>query len=414
MKKILVRGPALSRSGYGEQARFALRALSAHQDAYDIYLINTSWGATSWITEDDEERRWIDSLLQKTIAYAQAGGTYDISVQVTIPAEFERIAPYNVGYTAGIETTLMSAQWLERTRVVDKIIVPSTHSKNVIETSSWNGMDQRTNQHFVLTCTRPVDAVAFPVKDIKPEKIDLDLSTDFNFLAVAQWGPRKNLDATIEWFLEEFKNNSDVGLVVKTQIAKNCLIDKRHSEIRLKKLLNKQGEHKCKVYLLHGAMTEGEMTSLYQHDKIKAVVSTTHGEGFGLPLYEAAYNGLPVIATNWSAHKDFLYGPVKDKKTKKTKTKAMFLKVDYTLENIAPNAVWENVIVPESKWAVPKKSSYKTNLNKIYSNYGSYKSIAKKLQAHLKEEFSASRQYKRFVDALSVSDTTTDEIQIFT
>lgn len=413
MKKILVRGPALSRSGYGEQARFALRALKAHQTEYDIYLINTGWGATSWLTEDDEERTWIDSLLQKTIAYSQTGGTFDISVQVTIPAEFERLAPYNVGYTAGIETTLMSAQWLEKTYVVDKLIVPSQHSKGVIETSSWNGHDKRTNQAFKLTCIKPVDAIAFPVKQIEPEDINLDLDTDFNFLTVAQWGPRKNLEATIDWFVEEFKNNPDVGLIVKTQLAKNCLIDRKHTESRLKRLLAKHPDHECKVYLLHGTLTEGEMTSLYQDDRVKAIVSTTHGEGFGLPLFEAAYNGLPVIATNWSAHKDFLYAPVKDKKSKKTKTKALFSKVDYTLENIPPHAVWENVIVAEAKWAVPKKGSYKTCLGKVYANYGTYKSSAKKLQAYLKDEFSAENQYKRFVDALGLPEQT-EEIQVFT
>jgi len=413
MKKILVRGPALSRSGYGEQARFALRALNAHQAEYDIYLINTGWGATSWLTEDDEERAWIDSLLQKTIAYSQTGGTFDISVQVTIPAEFERLAPYNVGYTAGIETTLMSAPWLEKTYVVDKLIVPSQHSKGVIETSSWDGQDQRTNQAFKLTCIKPVDAVAFPVKQIEPEDINLGLDTDFNFLTVAQWGPRKNLEATIDWFVEEFQGNPEVGLIVKTQLAKNCLIDRRHTETRLKRLLAKYPDHKCKVYLLHGALTEGEMTSLYQDDRIKAIVSTTHGEGFGLPLFEAAYNGLPVIATNWSAHRDFLYAPVKDKKSKKTKIKALFSKIDYTLENIPPHAVWENVIVAEAKWAVPKKGSYKTCLGKVYANYGTYKSSAKKLQTYLKDEFSAENQYKRFVDALGLPEQA-EEVQVFT
>ena len=413
MKKVLVRGPALSRSGYGEQARFALRALRAYESEYDIYLINTGWGATSWLTEDDEERAWIDSILQKTIAYVHTGGTYDLSIQVTIPAEFERLAPYNVGYTAGIETTLMSAQWLEKTYVVDKLIVPSQHSKGVIENSSWDGHDKRTNQSFKLTCIKPVDAVAFPVKQIDPEDINLNLETDFNFLTVAQWGPRKNLESTINWFVEEFKDNSEVGLIVKTQLAKNCLIDRRHTESRLNQLLSKHSDHKCKVYLLHGALTEGEMTSLYRDDRVKAIVSTTHGEGFGLPLFEAAYNALPVIATNWSAHRDFLYAPVKDKKSKKTKNKALFSKVDYTLENVAPHAVWENVIVAESKWAVPKRGSFKANLGKVYSNYGAYKSSAKKLQAYLEDEFSAENQYKRFITALGLPEQP-EEVQVFT
>jgi glycosyltransferase involved in cell wall biosynthesis len=415
MKKIIVRGPALSRSGYGEQTRFALRALRENQDKYDIYLYTTSWGATSWLTEDNEERRWIDSLLEKTVMYSQQGGHYDVSLQVTIPAEWERLAEYNVGYTAGIETTKVSPLWLEKTYAVDKIIVPSNHSKDVFTTSSWEGTDGRTNQEIKLTCITPIDVVNFPVKEIDPEEIDLDLQTDFNYLCVAQWGPRKNVEKTLEWFVEEFYNDSEVGLVLKTQLAKNCLIDKRHCESRLKNLLARYPERKCKVYLLHGAMSDGEMTSLYTHPKIKAIVSTTHGEGFGLPLFEAAYNGLPVVAPDWSGQRDFLYAPQKDKKTKKIKEKAMFAKVQYTLENIDPSAVWENVIIAESQWAVPRQESYKSCLRKVYKDYKAFKSSANKLKKHLLTDLSAQVQYTKFVEALSLSSESEElgDIQVY-
>ena len=407
MKKIIVRGPALSRSGYGEQTRFALRALRENQDKFDIYLHTTSWGATSWLTEDDEERRWIDSLLAKTVLYTQQRGAFDVSIQITIPAEWERLAPYNVGYTAGIETTKLSPLWLEKTYVVDKIIVPSKHSKDVFDTTSWEGTDQRTNQQIKLTCVKPVEVVNFPVKNIESEEINLELQTDFNFLCVAQWGPRKNVEKTLEWFVEEFYQDSDVGLVLKTNIAKNCLTDKRHCEARLKAILDRYPHtfphRQCKVYLLHGAMSEGEMTSLYTHSKIKAIVSTSHGEGFGLPLFEAAYNGLPVIAPDWSGQKDFLYAPQKDKKTKNIKQKALFSKVDYTLEDVDPRAVWENVIIAESQWAVPKEQSYKTNLRKVYKDYTKHKSLANKLKKHIQKELSEENQYNKFVDSLGIS-----------
>jgi len=402
MKKIIVRGPALSRSGYGEQTRFALRALRKHQDKFDIYLVPTNWGATSWVTEDDEERRWLDTLIQKTVVYIQQSPAFDISLQVTIPGEFERIAPYNIGYTAGIETTKVSQQWLEKTHLVNKIIVPSEHSKSVFETSSWQRVDPRTNQQVNITCASPVEVVNFPVKNVEPEKIDLKLSTDFNFLCVAQWGIRKNVESTIRWFVEEFHNDSDVGLVLKANLAKNCLIDKRHCESRLKGLLSQYPERRCKIYQLHGAMSEGEMTSMYTHPKIKAIVSTTHGEGFGLPLFEAAYNGLPVVAPNWSGQKDFLYAPVKDKKTKKIKSKPLFLKVDYSLEPIQPEAVWENILIPESSWAVPREGSYKQCLRKLYKNYTTYKSQAGKLKKYLQKELSEQNQYNNFIESFGV------------
>ena len=95
-------------------------------------------------------------------------------------------------------------------------------------------------------------------------------------------------------------------------MQKNSLIDKRHTEQEIKKIIN-SGENnknrKCKVYLLHGEMSDEEIHSAYTHEKVKAFISLTHGEGFGLPLFEAAYSGLPVIAPGWSGQVDFLMDP---------------------------------------------------------------------------------------------------------
>ena len=128
MKKVIVRGPALSRSGYGEHTRVLLRSLKDNKD-FDVYLLNTPWGATSWLHEDNEERAWIDSLLMKTLEAGQEE-KFDLSLQVTIPNEWQRMAEKNIGITAGIETNKISDAWLQSARAVDKIIVPSAHAKD--------------------------------------------------------------------------------------------------------------------------------------------------------------------------------------------------------------------------------------------------------------------------------------------
>ena len=145
-KKILVKGPAMSRSGYGEQTRFALRALKKRQDIFDIFLINLSWGQTGHVAEDTEEKRWIDNLLKKTIFHHQNGGGYDVSLQITIPNEFEKIAPINIGYTAGIETTMVSPQWVQKGWLMDHIIVVSDHSKQTYENTSLTAHDESTGR----------------------------------------------------------------------------------------------------------------------------------------------------------------------------------------------------------------------------------------------------------------------------
>ena len=132
-KKVIVRGPAMSMSGYGEQTRFALRSMREHEDKFDIFLENIPWGRTGWIAEESEETQWIQMLMAKTHHYAQQQGQFDISLQITIPNEFAKMAPVNIGYTAGIETTKVSPQWIEKAKIMDKIIVVSNHSKHVFD-----------------------------------------------------------------------------------------------------------------------------------------------------------------------------------------------------------------------------------------------------------------------------------------
>jgi ligand-binding sensor protein len=57
---------------------------------------------------------------------------------------------------------------------------------------------------------------------------------------------------------------------------------------------------------MHGDFEDEEMNELYNHPKVKAHVTFTHGEGFGRPLLEASLTGKPVIYSAWSGHLDFL------------------------------------------------------------------------------------------------------------
>jgi len=410
MKKVLVRGPALSRSGYGEHARFVLRALRTREDIFDIYLHSTNWGKTGWLWEQNEERQWIDKLIHKNVAYVQSGGMFDMTIQVTIPNEWEKIAPVNIGVTAGIETTKVAPQWIEKSQIVDHIITISEHSKNTFLNSVYQAHNEQTGEMIPnFRCTTPMDVVHYPVKDFEPAELDIDFKTDFNFLTIAQISPRKNFVNTIKWFVEEFIDQP-VGLVAKVSTINNSTADRSHTKKTIEKMLGEYKNRKCKVYLLHGSMTDEEMTSLYQHPKIKAYLTLTHGEGFGLPIFEAAYNELPIIAPDWSGHVDFLYAPVKDKKTGKEKVKAHFAKVKYTLQPIQKEAHWDGVLQKDSMWCYAEQGSYKMRLREMYKDYNRFKSDAKKLNKWIRKNFNAETLYDKFCQyLLNYVDTTSNE-----
>ena len=396
--KVLVRGPALTRTGYGEHCRFVLRALR-EVEGIDVHLLPVNWGQSAWVWEDTEERIWIDDIVKKTAIHNKQNGQYDMSIQVTIPNEWQRMAPVNIGVTAGIETTKVSPIWLQKCNEMDKVITISDHSKQVFLNTVYEGIDQRTGQPAVLKCEKEVDIVHYPVKkdilDSNLPSLDLDLSTKFNFLTVAQWGPRKNMIATVQWFVEEFIDNPDVVLVVKSFLRGGSVMDKIALTKELGKFLKKYDNRQCKVYLLHGDLSDEEMHSLYKHENIHALVSLTHGEGFGLPLFEAAYCGLPVLATDWSGHLDFLYKPTKNKKGKQ-KLKPHFAKIDYNLQPVSQDAVWDGVIQKDSMWAYPQQGSYKMRLREVFKDYSRFKSQASRLQSWILDEFEQDKQLRLF------------------
>ena len=392
-QKIVVRGPVLSQSGYGEQARFALRALRSREDLFDIYVIPINWGQTGWISSVSEERIWIDKKIAEAHVYTQNGGQFDISLQITIPNEWQKMAPVNIGYTAGIETTKVAPIWLQKANEMDRIIVVSTHAKKGFEETVYHGTNNQTGEAVTLTCTAPITAVNYAVRKFDKKSLKLDLDYDFNYLAISQWGPRKNFDNLINWFIEE-NFDQEVGLVLKTSIRNNCIIDREETEKKLKHILSQHEDRKCKVYLIHGDLSEEEMTGLYQHPKIKCLISTAHGEGFGLPLFEAAYNGIPVAVSGWSGHCDFLYMP--DKRRSSNKLKPMFASVDYELKNVQPEAVWEHIIQGDSQWAFPSEGSFKRRLRELRTDYPRFKKNAKKLQKHIIENFTEKEQYGKF------------------
>jgi glycosyltransferase involved in cell wall biosynthesis len=393
MKKIIVSGPILSRSGYGEMARLAVASLKNRSDI-DLYINATNWGNNGNTLEDSSEVRDINLLIKKTqqlLAQNNNQVHFDVAIQVTIPNEWKRIAPINIGYTAGIETNYISPSWLEPSNTMDKIIVISEHAKKgFVDTVFSNAQGQQ------FKVSTPTEVVHFPHKDHGTVSLELDLKHDFNFLAVCQWGPRKNLEQTIVGFLEEFKDR-EIGLVLKVNTTNDSIMDRELCSKRVEQIVSNFPNKKCTVTLIHGYLKESELNSLYTHPKIKAIISTTHGEGYGIPLFEASLSELPVIATDWSGHLDFLIIPDEQGKDKK-----MFAKIECEIKPIAKEHVWQGVLEEGTSWAYPIMSSYKSRMNEVIKDYPRFKSWAKKLAAYNKKKFDKQKIHDNFFYSLGI------------
>ena len=334
IKKVLLKSPLLGISGYSFHSRIVLDVLMSRSDLFDVYVLNINWGKTGWIDQRSQEHEQIIALIQKTSQFLQEGGKFDLSIQITIPNEFERIAPVNIGITAGIETNKVAPEWLEKANMMDKLIVVSNFAKEGFVRTTYRGQNPQ-GQEVVLRLLKEIDVVGFPVNESKPdpEILKYDFGTEFNFLTVCQWGPRKNLHNLVGWFLEEFQNEN-IGLVIKTSFNNNSMIDKYNVEAQIQQILNKFPNRKCKIHLFHGDMTDSEMMSLNQHPQIKSYLCTSFGEGFNVPMFDAACNGMPVVTTDWSGYQDYMYMEIKGK------FKPAFAKVDYELAPVQKEVLW--------------------------------------------------------------------------
>lgn len=401
---VLLMAPVTTVSGYGARSRDIATAL-IKSGKYDVKIFPTRWGATpqNALEQDNPDHK---EILGRLLTDQTIPRQPDIFIQITVPNEFQRVGKYNIGITAGIETTVASGEWIEGCNRMDLVLVSSEHAKKVLSESKWIKQDSNTNQPIGnIECTTPIQVLFegvdlskyFQTKEIHTT-IDNQLSQvkeKFAFLFVGHWlsgdigEDRKNIGMLCKVFLETFKNkatHNQPALILKTSRADFSPIDKKEILGKIEAIYKTvKGTNLPNIYVLHGDLSDQEMNSLYNHPKIKAHITITKGEGFGRPLAEASLSVKPVIAPNYSGHIDFLKHGVL---------------LPGQLTNVHPSAAWENVILRESKWFTVDYRYVGYIMVDVMENYNNYIINAKKQATLIKKEYSLDNMAKSLIDLL--------------
>ena len=388
MKKVLLRAPLLTNSGYGIHSRQLFSWLYNKKDV-ELTVECVQWGRTPWILDTDQE----DGIYGKIMSCSKPldKGDYDISFQVQLPDEWDTtLAKKNIGVTAVVETDRCNPEWIEACNKMDEIIVPSTFTKNVLKRS---GLLMKRVSVIPEWYNKIIDKST--MAKIQNDKRFSKIKKDFNILLIGTLtsnldiDDRKNIKNTIKWLCQEFKNDDDVGIILKTNFGKGSIADKEMCRSYLNEVLKEfRVGQSPSFYFVHGNMKKEEIASLVTHSKVKLYASATRGEGYGLPLIEAAVAGKPIVATNWSGHLEFLQ-------------RENFGNVDYDLVEISESKVDGRIFQKGFRWANPLENSFKNEVRKVRSDYETAKNKAKTMKKHIQFNFNSDVVKRKYDELFS-------------
>ena len=401
---ILFEGSVNTYSGYGNHSRDLCKSLFKifPDSENEILIIPTNWGNTphgALNPNNLEDKQILDHFIKSPQLPRQP----DLYFQVALPSEFRRLGNYCIGVTAATETSLASMEFIEGANRMDLVIVPSTFTKNVLGSTRWSRKNEQSGKtEQEIRVTKPIEALfegldinifkkVTPVDNVITQKLNV-IPEKFNFLCCGHWlkgelgHDRKDIGSVIKVFYNTFKDREiQPGLILRLGTCSE--VDKTNVLNKIREIKNQFSNVKLpSLYLINGNLTDEEMNSLYNHPKVGAMVSFTHGEAWGRPLLEFSVTGKPILASEWSGHLDFL-----------PKSNAVLLKGQ--LEKIHSSAVWDYILLKESSWFRVDYDYAAIKMDMVFNHPGQFIEMGRK-QANNVENFTLEKMTEKFESLL--------------
>jgi glycosyltransferase involved in cell wall biosynthesis len=399
---LVFQGPVFTRSGYGDHCRDLIKSLYK-MDKFDVKLIPLRWGNTPQ-NQVDPSTEFGQKMLSQVIG--QIESQPDVFIQVSVANEFEPKGKFNIGITAGVETTICPKDFIDGSNKMDLIIVPSNFTKGNVGGTVYQQKNQQTGEIVgEIKTTKPIevlfegvdtDIFASPTPSKDNTDILKNIKEDFNFLIVGHWlkgnlgQDRKDIGMAIKTFASVFQylpKDKRPGLIIKTSHAGFSVMDREETRKKIDEVLTTFGDKCPSIYLIHGDMEESDMSNLYHHPKVKAMISFTKGEGYGRPLAEFTLTGKPIIASGWSGHLDFL-----------PKENAVLLEGQLTQVD---DSAADKFCMKEAQWFSVNYSNAANKIYDVYNKYNDYLKQSAGLRENTLKNFTLEKMNERFEQILN-------------
>jgi glycosyltransferase involved in cell wall biosynthesis len=391
MRKVVIASPVATQSGYGHHAREIITNIIEQRGKdWDVKLVSLPWGGTPMTYPIPVD--WQLRIIPLPLQYQP-----DIWIQISVPNELQAVGKYNIGVTAGTEGDICPEKWIDNLNAMQLIIVPSEFTKKAFEDTARQKNKSLNTRIEVIP--EYFDETVYNNTNITTEIAELnDISESFAFLTVGHWlqgvigEDRKNLSGLIHCFFNTYKNTKNApALIMKTSGATYSIVDRMEIENKIGQIREMFGDAKLpNVYLIHGELTDAEMNAMYNHPKIKAMVSFTKAEGFGRPLLEFATTGKPIIAPHYSGQADFL-------------KKDFICALLGGLTNIHDSAK-NDWLIKEAKWFTPDYGYASKMLKDVQKNYKKYVDLAKRQRYFVNSEFTKTAIAAVYEKVLNIVD----------
>lgn len=361
-------GPCKDYSGYGEACRHDVAA-----------LLSVGVDVSTQVPRYSLEISDYGKIGQKVTPCENKVIEYKYKIIHTTPNVYKQfIEPdkYNIGRVFW-ETDKLPLDFAINCQLLDEIWTGSKYNAEAIRNAG---------------VTKPIHII--------PEAIDTDIDEyqpyivanqqDFKFYSIFEWTERKNPQALLTAFWQEFKPEEKVSLTVKTYID-NFTPDKRADIMQLYKMVKKKARLDIypATYMYRNLMDRHQLYRF--HTTFDCFVSAHRGEGWGIPQVEAMLTGHAIISTNCGGVHEYLAN------------KTNSLLIPYSMENVDNNRnqAW---YTRDQKWASIDILELRNAMRWCYENQDQCRKIGELARALVVDKFSLRAVGQKMLDRLKDID----------